>query len=206
MIPSFVFMLQQGHQCQSPFCNVVSISVVGASATKNQIHLWTHTNEKKDNMTLGLHLNKPNLHQPSKASHWNHVSRCAGSYVSLRISWCWSVINFPNPQYPLSRGLIKACLCPGDPICQNSPVSHQSIILLWTNTHSPQYCRALWRVYATLTWYLCLRHMHAWRPGSSTVLQKAQSLSVLVRNVKCANFIQVALLIVFYCKTHIYKN
>lgn len=58
---------------------------------------------------------------------------------------------------------------------------------------------------------LCHRDMilvpqaYVWRPGSSTVLQKAQRLSVPVIKVKCANFTEVALLIVFYYKTNIQK-
>lgn len=56
--------------------------------------------------------------------------------------------------------LIKASLCLGDPICQKSPGSCWSIISLWTSAHSPQYCRALQRVYATMTWDLCLRRMY----------------------------------------------
>lgn len=119
-----------------------------------------HTQEKEENMTLALCLNKPDLHQCSRAPRWNHASHHTGSYVRLFILWRWSAINSPHPRYPQSRRLIKASFCLGDPICQNSPGSCWSIILLWTSAHSPQYCLALQRVYATMTSYLCLRHMY----------------------------------------------
>lgn len=47
---------------------------------------------------------------------------------------------------------------------------------------------------------------YVWRSGASTVLQKVRSFSAHEIKVKCANFIYVALLIVFYSKTHAYEN
>lgn len=52
MILPFVFLLQQGSSARAHFCNVVSISSVGASMSKSQIHSWKH----KQKQTIWLWL------------------------------------------------------------------------------------------------------------------------------------------------------
>lgn len=151
-------------------------------------------------MTLAFHLNKPDLHQPSRASRRNRAPHRAGSYASLRVPWRRSVINSPHPRHPQSRGLIKASLS-WWPHLPKQPWK------LSTHCFAQDQCPLATALPSSMESLqhrdiLLMPQADVWRPGSSPVLQKAQRLSVLVIKVKNANFIQVALLIVFYCKTH----
>jgi len=154
MILSFVFMSQQGDQCQNPYCNVVSISTVGANTAKNQTHPWTLTNNKKKTIWPWLSI-LTSLLCTSPPEHRTEIT--------ITLHRLLHELTYPlmpvchqcsSPLISTGQGVNQGVSLSWWPHVQNSPESCHSINLLWTSASSLQYCQALWRVYASETWYL----------------------------------------------------
>lgn len=143
MILPFVFLLQQGSSARAHFCNVVSISSVGASMSKSQIHSWKHKQKQTTWLRFSI------LTGWSAAALKSIMSKsCITSHKLLQElmhSLMLVCYQFSSSSISTDQGirvLIRAFLCPGDPICKNHPGSCWSIVFLWTNAHSPQYYQA----------------------------------------------------------------